>query len=107
MEVSQAPQQQKPADPTPKKKVCESSDESEDERPVLSNNYELCQFKSKLAKRGRGGYRSGITHAITRDMGLTTIVAPVQSDSQNNNIPETDHFEGSHAAVFATRPKKI
>eukprot|EP01060_Flectonema_neradi_P001488 TRINITY_DN10899_c0_g6_i1.p1 TRINITY_DN10899_c0_g6~~TRINITY_DN10899_c0_g6_i1.p1 ORF type:complete len:145 (+),score=20.29 TRINITY_DN10899_c0_g6_i1:41-475(+) len=109
LEVSQpTPQPPKPtaAAPAPAKtKICESSDESEDDRPVLSNNYELSQFKSKLTQRGRGGYRSGITHAITRDMGLTTTVAPVQTDVRDFH-PDTDHFRDSHASAFLTRPKK-
>eukprot|EP01063_Lacrimia_lanifica_P021466 TRINITY_DN28830_c0_g1_i1.p1 TRINITY_DN28830_c0_g1~~TRINITY_DN28830_c0_g1_i1.p1 ORF type:complete len:205 (+),score=60.78 TRINITY_DN28830_c0_g1_i1:69-617(+) len=66
---SSAPSTAPPAKAPAKKD--DDSDEDEPARPHLSQNHELNSLKLKLKPKGRG-YRSGITHSVTRDMGFTS-----------------------------------
>ena len=72
------------ADAQPKALQKKLIDSDEDVPPAshTSPQHEFAGLASKLKGKGRGGYRSGIAHSVTRDNGVTVSATVVANPRQ-------------------------
>eukprot|EP01059_Diplonema_ambulator_P036631 TRINITY_DN9212_c0_g1_i1.p1 TRINITY_DN9212_c0_g1~~TRINITY_DN9212_c0_g1_i1.p1 ORF type:complete len:169 (+),score=17.76 TRINITY_DN9212_c0_g1_i1:55-507(+) len=75
-----------------------SDDESEEDEPQvkISTQHELAGLKLKPGIRSMGrGYRSGLTHCVTRDGGVTTTTTVTRPTSASASTQEWDHSQNT------------